>query len=73
MKIDKLNINFNAADPAILEPGNEIIHCAGIISNSHRYAFMLQRIHKFSNRLVIKRSPFGDFLSGPTHFIDCKD
>jgi hypothetical protein len=58
--------NVKLSDPAVLEPGNEILHCAGIIGNSHRNAFRLKRICEFSDRLVIKRSPFGDILSGPT-------
>jgi hypothetical protein len=34
---------------------------------------MLHRVFEFSNRLVIKRSAFGHFLSGPTHVIEGKD
>ena len=57
------------SDPIILERGNELIKCDGIIGQCYRNAFDLHRIYRFSDRLVIKRTPFGDVLSGPTHLL----
>jgi hypothetical protein len=51
-KLNNLEIKFEFADPVILEPGNRVINCDGIIGNSHQNAFMLECIHPLSDRLV---------------------
>jgi hypothetical protein len=68
-KIEASKATIKLADSIVLEKGDEVIKCAGIIGLDMKNAIRTCIIEEFNEKLVVKRSAFGDFISGPTHLV----